>query len=207
MRLKSEWIELPLCGPVREWLDTTLRQDVQLVQPYQTVYARAKFRESGRTWYKLIFGGIHLVGDKVYRLPVCYVLDCKSWRFRGTKMHYHVTPTQLYSQVFPIYTDRVQLGNWSECYRGRVRLLAHLDQLYTEAQTNFLEHFSRRSSVLECLHRERMAQLVRRTSLDSATSNSSSEEDYVIIGRRRPKLREQRAETRRQVREALADSY
>jgi hypothetical protein len=124
--LGHNWYLYDINNDISDWILECLSEYVDFVQPYDTMYLRAKQCPSGKREYHVVFSSEY--GG--YRFPVCYLLDLNTGKFKGNKMHYRIDKEgNHYSDLFPVYSDRFRFDLDSKYYREYKPLRVFLNSL------------------------------------------------------------------------------
>lgn len=124
--LGHNWYLYDMDNEISEWILECLSEYIDFVQPYDTMYLRAKQSLNGKREYRIVFSA-EFDG---YRFPVCYLLDLNTGKFKGNKMHYCIDKNGThYSERFPVYSDRFKFDHNSKYYREHKQLRLFLNSL------------------------------------------------------------------------------
>ena len=124
--LGHNWYVYDIDGDISDWILECLSEHIDFVQPYDTMYLRAKRTLSGKREYRVVFSAEY----DGYNFPVCYLLDLNAGKFKGNKMHYCIDKEGThYSDRFPVYSDRFKFSQNSKYYREHKQLRRFLNSL------------------------------------------------------------------------------
>jgi hypothetical protein len=124
--LGHNWYLCNLDSEISDWLLECLSEYIDFVQPYDTMYLRAKRCLNGQREYRVIFSA----ENDGYRFPVCYLLDLNTGKFKGNKMHYCIDRNGThYSDRYPVYSDRFKFDHDSKYCREQKQLRVFLNSL------------------------------------------------------------------------------
>lgn len=124
--LGHNWYLYDIDSQMSDWILECLSEYIDFVQPYDTMYLRAKQCPSGRKEYRVVFSAEY----NGYRFPVCYLLDLNTGKFKGNSMHYCIDGEGThYSDRYPVYSDRFKFQQGSKFDRERGQLKSFLASL------------------------------------------------------------------------------
>lgn len=147
--LGHNWYLFELTEPLCKWIMSCLLEHIDIVQPFDTIQLRAKKNLDGRKYFKLVFSASYINNEqeprdatespiqsashmgRKYRMPVCYLLDINTGKFKGNKMHYCIDSNGThYSDKFPVYSDRFKFAQSSRYNLEKKALWSYLNELY-----------------------------------------------------------------------------
>jgi hypothetical protein len=125
--LGHNWFLFELTDEMSQWILTCLSEYIDFVQPYDSMYIRAKKTLSGKKEFKVVFSATYA---EHYNFPVCYLLDLNSGKFKGNKMRYCIDSEGThYADKFPVYSERFKFNEKSKYRRERKALWYFLETL------------------------------------------------------------------------------
>lgn len=129
--LGHNWYSYDLEENIADWILECLSECIDFVQPYDTMYLRAKRTLNGRKIFKIVFAGEFQTDEgREYNFPICYLLDLNTGKFKGNKMHYCIDSNGThYSDRYPVYCDRFKFSPGSKYFRERKQLRTFLESL------------------------------------------------------------------------------
>ena len=124
--LGHNWYLYEMDDEITDWILECLSENMDFVQPYDSISLRAKQTLTGKKIYKVVFSA-QLDG---YNFPVCYMLDLNTGKFKGNKMHYCIDNEGThYSDKYPVYCDRFKFDEESKYRKEQRQLKLFLDGL------------------------------------------------------------------------------
>jgi len=124
--LSQNWYLYDIDNELADWILECLSEYIDFVQPYDTMYLRAKKTISGKREYRIVFSAEH----DGFKFPVCYLLDLNTGKFKGNKMQYCIDSDGThYADCFPVYSDRFKFPQNSKYCREHRQLRIFLDSL------------------------------------------------------------------------------
>lgn len=124
--LGHNWYFFDLSEALSEWILLCLSEHMDFVQPYDTMYIRAKRTLNGNKVFKLVFSAEY----QGYNLPVCYLMDLNTGKFKGNRMHYCIDSSGThYADKFPVYGDHFKFGEHSRYNQEKRDLWIYLNSL------------------------------------------------------------------------------
>jgi hypothetical protein len=124
--LGHNWYLCDMDIEISDWILACLSECIDFVQPYDTMYLRAKQNLSGKKEFRVVFSARY----NGYRFPVCYLLDLNTGKFKGNRMQYCIDKNGThYSDRFPVYNDRFKFNHKSKYCREYRQLRLFLNSL------------------------------------------------------------------------------
>lgn len=131
VHLSRNWYRFRLTNEIQTWLIRCVEEVVEFIQPYDDIYLKAKRELNGDCIYKVVFSGIFNKSNKQYKMPICYILDINSGKFKGNRMHYFIDDQGTrYSDSYPVYSGHIKFKAKSKYFMEKRDMLhEYLNQL------------------------------------------------------------------------------
>jgi hypothetical protein len=135
-KVRPNWYKMRLPPHLTKWATECLQEEVDFkrYQPFQKVSVSCK--NNGKTHFlRLLFEGRVYKGGKDHGseidlkgLPVSYLIEVNKGILKGNKMEYDIGDDVKYHEVYPVYSQTVELNEESRFTQEKYRLFKFIEK-------------------------------------------------------------------------------